>query len=124
MKRILILSLGLMSFHLANAQETSVAIVRQVNYMQHSERQGALTLNMPGKEMQVFELKSSLLDENLIKTSVEDDQIVMKVFIGLLNDGFELESTSTTWVTPQDGGISKTAAGREIVYIFTKEGKE
>jgi hypothetical protein len=113
-----------MSFHLANAQESSVAIVRQVNYMQHSERQGALTLNMPGKEMQVFELKSALLDENLIKTSVEDDQIVMKVFIGLLNDGFELESTSTTWITPQDGGISKTAAGREIVYIFTKEGKE
>jgi|GEM_PF-2112550 len=124
MKRLFILSIGLLSFTLAQAQEASVAVVRQINYMEYSERKGFLILNLPEKEIQILELKSSLMDENLVKTSMEDDQQLMKVFMGLLNDGYELESTSTTWVTPQSGGISKTATGREIVYIFIKEAKE
>lgn len=124
MKRIFILSFGLLSFAVTQAQEASVAIVRQLNFMEYGERKGFLTVNSPGKEVQFFELSSYLMDENLVKTSIEDDQLLMKVFMGLIGDGYELESTSTTWVTPQSGGISKTAGGREIVYIFIKEGKE
>ncbi|MEX0810622.1 MAG: hypothetical protein WD048_00310 [Chitinophagales bacterium] len=108
--------------------ETKVATVRLVNWMGAPKRKSdeqRLIISKPGEDVIIRELQQRYIDGGMNEQIDSDNRIINEEFAKLYNEGYELEtSTSSNFSVQQSGSMMKGGTpegGREIIYIFVKE---
>lgn len=126
MKKLLIVFLASICSTGLFAQEKSVAVVRHINWLGIKKTvEQRLIVSKPGEPGKVIELEQRYLDTGMNEAIMADDQKVIDVFSELVNEGYELETaTSSTFAVASSGNIysgGSPTGGREIIYIFVKD---
>lgn len=107
--------------------QKSVVVVRHINWLGHKKKhtEQRLIVSRPGESGKVIDLEQRYLDTGMNDAIMSDDQKVIEVFSGLLNEGYSLaSSSSSTFAVAQSGSIysgGSPTGGREIIYIFIKD---
>lgn len=121
MKKLLFTLLATICFSGLFAQEKSVAIVRHIIMIGQPEDQQRLIVSRPGVEAEIIDLKQRYMNKAMNKEIDHDNQEMIRVFTSLLNEGYELETSSDLSFTAGAAGFSSHNGGRETIYIFIKE---
>jgi hypothetical protein len=126
MKKLLFAFAAVLFMSGAYAQDKSVAIVRHINWLGSKKtKEQRIIVSKPGEEGKVIELGQRYLDTGMNEEIMSDNDKLIDVFTGLLNEGYELEtSNSSTFAVATSGNIysgGSPTGGREIIYVFVKD---
>lgn len=125
MKNLFPVLFCLFSFTGIVAQENSVAIVRHITSLGGKEKHQKLVVSVQGKPSETILLEQQYFNDT--ESIASDDQKIIGVFSGLLNDGYKLiESNSSDFdrffnQTNQEAYPVYPVGAREIIYVFIKD---
>ncbi len=125
MKKLLFAFAAVLFMSGAYAQDKSVAIVRHINWLGNKKtKEQRIIVSKPGEAGKVIELGQRYLDTGMNEEIMSDNDKLIEVFTGLLNDGYVLEtSNSSTFAVASSGSMysgGSPTGGREIIYVFVK----
>ena len=112
-KKLLFTLAAIICFSGAFAQEKSVVIVRHINAWGKGELEQRLLISRSGQEMKEVSLKQKSTYYKWNEGIAKDDQSIIEIFEGLINEGYELKTSNSSAVS--------AGTGREIIYIFVKD---